>query len=270
VPASLPAVRWMPRYGGTGLLLPDTSGVSISRVTPKGLEPIAINVEQVGEKVEFLVKPVSPLEPDTDYVLFGGDFCDIDGDEPAPTEVSIRTGAAAPLPTSLGTLTAATPAMKTFNVPTSSGACTASVTGMTTTVWLKLSEEAAPWDKALVLTTYVDGTPWPGGALFTRCFTSDQDADRGLTEGEHSVMIEATLPGTDLLLFSESVSITLACPVEHENFPDVDQFMVAELDNGCSVTARGALDKGAAGLWLSVAGAAALLARRVRQSRKNN
>jgi len=89
--------------------------------------------------------------------------------------------------------------------------------------------------------------------IFHLCTSDDDRADEGLALGPHTVQIQATLPGTDVMLMSNPTTVSLSCDADHRR-GDAGP-------GGCNATGSrsGSLS------WLGVA-IAALLVRRRRAS----
>jgi hypothetical protein len=124
----------------------------------------------------------------------------------------------------------------TSGVPgSSSGSCSTSVAAVATLTASALSSEARPWSALLSFQALVDGepflprrsivpTPPPAGdqvRLYAECpelYPSDMerddhaDSDQGLAQGQHSVTLEARLPGVDDVLSTPAQRLTLECP----------------------------------------------------------
>lgn len=108
--------------------------------------------------------------------------------------------------------------------------------------WLKVSQariaarlpgEFMKWEDQLLFTTIVNGRPWltarslcsliePGrgwdSVAHDRVFTACEEPSfspigQALAPGKHSVMVEARLPGTDIVLQTEKRLVDLACSV---------------------------------------------------------
>jgi hypothetical protein len=261
VPASLPGIAWRAKVGAQGNPS-DVSGVTMARVTASGEEAVAINVEVDPSTNHYIVKPTEALEADADYVLRGADYCVEAGQEGTPTEATLHTSAAAPLPTSLGSLSVGAASIGELSATTVSGSCTSPITAAQATLSLALSADAAPFEEALILKTIVDGEPWSHGKLlYAQCASDDDGTDPGLTEGEHSVWMEAKLPGTAGALSTEPIAVNLQCAPDVEPEP-IGSGKENELDvRACSLAgAPKPSREGALGLWFFAAGGAAALA----------
>jgi hypothetical protein len=182
--------------------------------------------------------------------------------------VTLHTTDAVPLPTTLGALTASQASIKDIDVTTSSGSCYAPITAAVADLSLSLSPEATPWQKALIVTTMVDGAAWQRttNTIYAQCASTDPDADKGLAEGTYSVTKRATLPGTDLAIETAPISVTLSCspkdivdPPKQEADPDVAA-------SGCAI-GDGPTTNGF-GAWIAAAGAMFAAAMRGRARRR--
>lgn len=66
--------------------------------------------------------------------------------------------------------------------------------------------------------------------MYVLCDTDDSSAQAGIEDGTHTVQMEATLPGRDEVLRSNSVSFSLSCSAalpdaqegEDVHIPDID------------------------------------------------
>jgi len=209
VPANLPAVLWWPRAGVTGL--PDPTAVGLFRVTSGGEVAVTVTSEQQ-QTGAVVVRPASPLDPDTDYVVRGANTCDGSGKVDATaTQASFHTGATSPFPTTPGTLTLGAATVGQLQVSTVSGGCSTFITAAQSTITLTPSADATPWQGALQYTVLVDGNEWREydslrggppvgggtfGVVYALCaYGDDQGADPGVKPGQHSVVIRATMAG---------------------------------------------------------------------------
>jgi hypothetical protein len=225
VPASLPAIRWHPMLdvSGTTTFAP-TSVVLATQAAPQA--PIALTATALPDG-DYLLVPTAPLSPGEVYTLTDHSVCPGGGvDAPHAT---FRTGAAVPLPTQLGTLTA-TPMLGPLAVATPSGSCTTDITAASAQIALAPAIDAQPWSDALFYRTLVDGQPWSGahsirdavppGAswdgrgvdlVYHLCETSDAEASAGIAAGPHVIAMDATLPGANVTLSTAPVMIDLEC-----------------------------------------------------------
>ncbi|MDB4931656.1 MAG: hypothetical protein JWM10_4140 [Myxococcaceae bacterium] len=151
------------------------------------------------------------------------------------------TGVAAPLPTTLGTLTATAPERADIQQREPIGAqCAYSAGGVVSFVRVVLSAEATPWASMLVYEALVDGAPFLGLAdrgyplvrvapgsthqgrgvarLAVICgVASDGGSPEGVrrgdgvSEGEHTVVFRARIAGTTTVVETPPVRVTLRC-----------------------------------------------------------
>lgn len=142
----------------------------------------------------------------------------------------------APLPKSLGTLSAGAQKVAKITVADVGGGCSAEVRAAQVPILLELSAEAKPWSDAFVYETLVDGKPYhpddslgyyalvprpmPGASwvgrgkdiLFALCEKHDTASiPSQATEGKHIVAIHAKIPGTQVDVSSAAIPVTLDC-----------------------------------------------------------
>lgn len=285
VPASLPALLWTPR---AGLKAPDPTAVGLFKVTSGGEVAVTVTSEQQPTGA-VLVRPAAPLDPDSDYVLRGGNTCEGSGMVDATaTQTSFHTGAAAPYPVSPGTLVLGTPTVGSLQVTTISGECFSVVTAAQATISLTPSADVVPWQDAVQYTVLVDGQEWrkygellgdppPAGHTFGMVYSTcdqgnDKGTDLGVAPGKHTVSIKATVPGWGMSVETAKVEVTLSCPVAGGGTggggtggggTGATSGGGSQGGGGCNVTGQGAGD-----LW-PIAGLAALaVARRRRRDRR--
>ena len=142
---------------------------------------------------------------------------------------TFRATAAQPLPRSLGTLIAVSRGTGLLALA-HSVSCDTCVEAERVTVTLDPAPEAEPWLAALHFSTWIDGRQWTpykdsrpstydAGSWFGRgrdvlyrvCRSWLEPRTRGLSTGEHSVVMKATLPGTDVALETAPVTVRFAC-----------------------------------------------------------
>lgn len=263
VPASLPAILFYPRQQSTPK--PGEGAVALFHIEAGAPVPVQITTEIRDHLI--VITPVLPLVPDSDYALDGNEIC-----ASGVTKGTFHTGAAAPLPTTLGTLTASTPEIRALGV--ASGSCSTPITAVTVGVDLALSAEAAPWQGALSVRTIVDGKRWRyfptlsdassplGGesheTLYVACEKpSYLYSDMDLEEGTHTVWQEATIAGSTTVLKTDPISVTLRCTPPDEGTDGTD----GAAGGGCSA---GGGPKDGAWAIPALAALAALIRRRRR------
>lgn len=173
------------------------------------------------------VTPAAPLAEGA-YTLSSEEAC---FGEPGGVETTFRVGPPAMLPTQLGNLAGVDARTGALEIE-ASAQCSERVSTVSIPLELTLDAGAAPWAPLLMYRTVVDGLPWRpksaapqvlpvGGSwrgrgvdeIYAHCEPLPAGtANYGLTEGEHTVVMEATLPGTSLLLQSPPLQVTLRCP----------------------------------------------------------
>jgi MYXO-CTERM domain-containing protein len=220
VPASLPGILFAPSHGSGD----DLSSVTVSLFRLDSGAQVPVDITTTLLSGALLITPTSPLAPDADYALEGDDVCTAGGPT-GPTKATFHTGAAAPLPTTLGTLSASTPKVSSLGVA-AYGACSTTISAAQAAVDLTLADEALLWQGVLSFRTRVDDAPWSyrsslfsssglGGAMheivYASCEGDANGVESGLAEGTHTVQIEATLPGSTVVLQTEPISVTLSC-----------------------------------------------------------
>ncbi|MCC7540624.1 MAG: hypothetical protein IT379_30695 [Deltaproteobacteria bacterium] len=232
VPSTVPAfllVGGMAFASGAELVLsPDE--VSLIRLDDGAAMPIRVEPATAfdGRVGRILVRPEAPLTPGARYALTTPDLCARSQGVVQPRTSTVLARAEAPLPTRLGTLRedAAYWTGGSIPVATFDGSCTRSAPIAAKTVALDLDVEAQPWADALDLSVTVDGEPWstpsftgglgptttqpvlagPGTIVYRVC-----DEDWGLANGPHTVVMKATLPGSDVSLSSPPLEVTIDC-----------------------------------------------------------
>jgi hypothetical protein len=214
VPATLPALRWQPRALFESVSSADVELVRLGEGGEVSV-PVAVTEDAAGG---FVVTPVSPLEADADYVIRAVDECASGGVADGPrAEAALHTGPAAASPTTLGEIVTPGVLVEPLDVRTQSGTCYATISAAKVVLSLTLSADSAPWQSSLILTALVDGNPWPGPAtpnatvLYAQCASDDAGADPGLSEGIHTVVIRGSLPGSDVVIESSTISVDLDC-----------------------------------------------------------
>jgi uncharacterized protein (TIGR03382 family) len=191
-------------------------------------------------RAESLVMFDAPLVEGERYRLRAITSCET-LEEPRIAEVEFEVGAAAPLPTALGALSAGDSTLGEVSQP-ASGSCFEPAAAAYVDIELTHPLETLPWKDVLVYHTYVDGeiyapqgsiiprhregwssegTPpdsllggsWIGRGrdrIYAQCGESN-GVNEGVGEGPHMVRMRATLPGTDLVLETAEIPIELSC-----------------------------------------------------------
>jgi hypothetical protein len=262
-------------YPGDGATIPANAGALLWRPQgPRAVETVTstatrLRREDTQAEVGFTTAPLdgalvltpdAPLSPGA-YVFEDGGAC-AHSAFPAPQPVRFVVGSAAPTPTTLGTLVPG--ALDQIQQMVAAGAaCSELVPAAVMDVRLTLSAEAQPWSALLLYRTVVDGQPWrpndslprvvPTGAswmgrgvdrLYAACGPTQlgSGVNGGLSEGPHSVVMQATLPGTNLLLETPPVQVTLTCVGVDENLNPAE--------GGCRCVTPGASGAGLSGVLL--------------------
>lgn len=143
-----------------------------------------------------------------------------------------------------------------LTVATGIGACSLEIEAHQIELKVELAEGAKPWRDALHFTTMVDGERWsasdsinggnaPGVSwvgraqdkVYLTCLDEsipDGHTISGLSAGRHQIVFQASLPGADIVLVTDPVTIELSCG-------DGETTDLTETDGntGCSVSSRG-------------------------------
>jgi MYXO-CTERM domain-containing protein len=260
VPANLPGIFWQP-YSDLQEQhpRPDESTPTLTADTDPS-ESLSLTVKKEGDA--YTIVPEGSLVPGAKYTLTLGKSCylwsfgsEISDD---PETVALHVTEEAPLPTSLGVVQAKRRGVGRIELKGGpSGLCTTTVDAGRVSVVLSLSDEAEPWKDSLRYEMLVDGEvggyevpiygaegpppSWLGDRsdlLLTLCDDSAPiNSHRSLSEpGDHAVRFRASLPGTDIVLETPEISVTLDCQAETPDTdstdPDTDS-----TDSGCAVTA---------------------------------
>lgn len=239
VPANVAGVEWW--WAWWDRATPDLGGLRMERYDDAAMawQAVDFDVATDGPRERVTLRPRAPLAPSARYRVTAGSACAA----PVPTPWrEFRTAAAAPLPTTLGTLQAL-PATSA-NIPHGGfqpGICAYSARATTVEVTLAPSAEATPWAAMLVYEVRVDGAPFVGlveyGSPMVRpapgathhgrgrarlaviCGPSTDpyhaghpfDRTQGLSEGEHTVVFRARVAGTETVLETAPLTVYLPC-----------------------------------------------------------
>lgn len=276
VPANLPGIVWQPTASNLGDPAEATNVVLATADAPT--TPLPFTAMPLGTAGAYVLVPDAPLAPGTAYVVRDGNAC---GDTLGPT-TSFTTAGDAPLPSSLGTIyTSYT--RGPLEVGTSSGSCSTEVDAAIVDLELELDAGALPWRDALVYETFVDGQPWratasinvrsaPGTSwvgrgkerLYRVCSAQDTSVGEGLTAGPHEVTIVATVPGSSVVVATQTATVDLSCgglPPECIDEPA----LCGDNENGGCAAGRG----GSAWAVLLLAGVLSVLRRHGASSRRS-
>lgn len=256
VPANLPGLVWRPLFQqALPDNQPDPSKLTLTRTdtnTTIGFTTRTLAYQQV------LIVPDAPLVAGATYEVNDATTCYGSPSAIAHSPFTVR--AETPMPTALGTITASDSQLGPLYVATWSGSCTSEVDASQRSIRLRLAPGTDAWLELLDIKALVDDHPWWGGPVtkgpagasvdvYRTCAAKDSGADGGLGAGPHTLRFEATLPGTALVLASNSVTFELSC--EDTIVDDTAG------DGGCSASRTGSLS----GLVLALG---ALIARRRR------
>ncbi|MGH9886976.1 MAG: hypothetical protein ACREBE_15725 [bacterium] len=229
VPANVHGLYWRPMTGLVSDSKPEN--VILEDVAAPGAM-LALTAQPLANG-DYLLVPSAPLVDGKTYRLTDRTTCMI-GDAKGP-QVTFAVGPAATPPVSLGTLSAAAPAVVQMELATTTGSCSAKATVAQSAIELDASPSATAWLDVLHFETRVDGKPWhyqstiramtpPGESargrardlVFEVCSTQDSGVGEGLTAGVHTVTMQATLPGTSDVVTSTELTVSLDCnQVEH-------------------------------------------------------
>jgi hypothetical protein len=262
VPANVPGLYWRPMTGFAASAKPED--VVLENMAAPGV-PLGLTAQMLPNG-DYLLVPTVALVDGASYRLTDRSVCAPTG-EHGP-QVVFSVGPQAPLPSSLGTLSATAPAVLPLTLATTSGSCLSEVTVAQSTIELVESTAAAAWLDVLHFETRVDGRPWhyvtsiggwtppgtsPAGrardVVYAICASKDPGVGEGVAAGTHTVTMQATLPGTTQVVMSSELMVTLAC--------DEDE-RATQGAGGCSSGGPGAA-------WMSLA-LLALLRRRSRRA----
>lgn len=218
VPANVPGIYWRP-MSGTYAEADPTKVTLTTLADPSTVLPFTATPTSDGG---YLLVPTQPLSVGVNYGITDGNACtgfDIKG-----PSTSFEVVAAAPLPIVLGTISETRNEIAPLDVGTSSGSCTTEVTAHQIGITPDLIFEALPWTDMFHFDVLVDGQVWQRTSsinilpsvrgtwvLYHTCSSTDTGAQTGLAEGPHTVEVRATIPGTQTMLSTETLSIEMAC-----------------------------------------------------------
>jgi hypothetical protein len=232
---------WPPHQGSipanaTTLFL-TVPGVVVAAPQPFGIQNVSLTQADSSEPLEFelmgdlttgtsvlpvRLQPTDALEPSSEYTVTVNDVCGVR----EPRTFSFRTTTAAPLPATLGAMTVSPTQTRDVEARPwpSSGMCSAPRRAAVAGLRLDFAPEAAAWKDLLVIETLVNGGQWEPGSMLTRYALHrgvhsihafcDPAYPGGLALGTHTVMMRATLPGSDIALETPAVNVNLACAPE--------------------------------------------------------
>lgn len=250
MPANVPGLYWRPMTGFAANAKPED--VVLEDMAAPGV-PRALTAQPLPNG-DYLLVPTVALVDGASYRLTDRSTCAPTG-EHGP-QVVFSVGPQAPLPSSLGTLSAAVPAVVPLTLATTSGSCFAEATVARSSIELVASAAATAWLDVLHFETRVDGRPWhyvtsigalvppgtsPAGrardVVYAVCASKDPGVGEGLAAGKHVVTMQATLPGTTQVVMSSELNVTLACSEgDDEDGPETQ----GDGAGGCSTSGSGA------------------------------
>lgn len=224
VPANVPGLYWRPMTGFAASAKPED--VVLENMAAPGV-PLALTAQPLPNG-DYLLVPTVALVDGASYRLTDRSVCALTGEHGPQVTFSVEPQA--PLPSSLGMLSAAAPAVGPMTLATTSGSCFSEATVAQSSIELVESMAAAAWLDVLHFETRVDGKPWhyvtsiggltppgtsPAGrardVVFAICDSKDPGVGEGLKAGDHTVTMQATLPGTTQVVASSELKVTLAC-----------------------------------------------------------
>lgn len=257
VPANLPAITWRPSSSGA---LTDPAALTLTRDDAPD-SPLALTATRNDDGTYSLVAD-PPLVAGHTYTMRDASACEPFTGTGDSGEWSFTVVAEAPLPTSLGAISAGARERKLADLATSDGSCQRSLDIAQVAIDIAYAPEALPWKDVLFFRTFVDGQWWlpyehalmpppPGGNwrgrgddwIFTVC---EDDVEPIISEGPHEVEIRATLRGTSMVLSTGTINVSLAC----EGPPPGDDLH----GGGCSTSRPTPATGVAAALALALAG----------------
>jgi uncharacterized protein (TIGR03382 family) len=195
-----------------------------------------------------LLMLAEPLVPGTSYVVSDHNPC---AAQSGPRAV-FHAGPAAPLPTSLGSLSRTAGTFGELRLRPPGGTCQLPFDAAQVTIGLEVAADAAPWRDALLLQTDVDGQPWSApnnlsqreapdttwqGAGVDLVFRGCERDTPGLSAGVHTVVMTGVIPGLATSLSSADM-VALACPNDPVICSDTEPSCE---ERGCSAAGSPAL-----------------------------
>lgn len=240
IPANATGLEWW--WASWDRPSPDTAPLRLERYqdTTMTWAQVEHDVVSDGVRERVLLRPRTPFIASSRYRLGTGMQCPLG----ATMEWrEFRTAAASPLPGALGTVQASAP--ESANIQHGGfqgGFCAYSANATVVMVSVNLAAEATPWSSMLVYEARVDGTPYVGQVAFgspqtrpqpgathhgrgrallaTICGPSTDprhaghpvDRTQGLSEGDHTVVFRARIAGTDTVVETPPITVTLRCP----------------------------------------------------------
>jgi len=181
--------------------------------------------------------PDAPFQANTTYVVSR----DLEPGEGAlrPMKETFTTGNVEPFPESMGDLSVVEIKWEPVGINTDS--CWSSVDAVYADVELDLPEQAHTWRGGLIIQTYVNGLPWRGSGsqgatykpgetwmgygkdrVYVLCDERHKNTNlQKFQEGSHEIQMVGTIPGTEVRIESNTVTVDLHCnppaPAEEES-----------------------------------------------------
>jgi hypothetical protein len=269
LPANAAGIVWRPgrHYGRDG------GARQTNTTSPEELRLECTNEDGVAREVPFHAAGDGTVRALLfDEALVVGDECEItprsapcllgEGDPRYSGVASFTVTAAAPIPTSLGTLEAKVrTSHQRVPVPTSDGSCFDEPFACTAQLVLRLSAEAQPWKDALDFETLADDDPWlyppfpgvygappePERGTDIVFVANEGTASHGLDAGKHAIAMQAKLAGIDEVIRANEVTLDLTCkgpPPDDGDQPSSDG------GGGCSAAGQRPASRTSLGLML--------------------
>lgn len=237
IPANTPAIWWWPdRPNGTpDTALPIHGGSFDLMLVDQGNEELLPVHSEPGPAFGglFLV-PKDPMPAERTIRVRGVSYCPNDTgllDETA-TSAEFETTQPADFPTVLGTLVATPQEIGPLTLADASGSCFSTVEAAIVRISLQYASEAMPWKDVFAFETRIDGKPWkPSHFLAREPIIGSSWEGRGqdlafaicdvppfsypavepLKPGSHQVTMRAWIPGSNTLLETPGITISLSC-----------------------------------------------------------
>lgn len=234
IPPNAPGIPFWPASPATPGVV---DAVAIERQSGATWTPEAVLTQAISEPGSLLLiapkpaaqaAPTAPWVPSSTYRLTPKSTCQYQRGRTGPRQVVVAAEPA-PLPTGATlALIALPPLHGPLGVATWHGSCANEVSAQSVRVFAGLPPVAQPWADLLIWTTKVDDSIWQASAalgdgpppgvswvgrgrdlVYTVCA---KERETGLAPGRHTVTLSARILGTDIVLTSNPVSVTLVCP----------------------------------------------------------
>ena len=238
--ATIPAnasLAWGPLYyagdiedGEQQLSLVDDAGVEVD------IEIVEVDLPRFQRwgPLPRAVTPLEPLDVGREYT-FLTPSSECVGEDVVEVESTFTVSAPAELPTDLGTISASS-LEDTELALAEDASCTNTQNVITTKIELKLSDDALAWEDALAFETVVNGDFWgpaefsgqgfPLGSswvgrgedlVFAICEENPYSEHSYLLPGTHTVQMRARIPGTDVVIETNELTLQLDCDAAGED-----------------------------------------------------